>query len=174
MGDPGLPGTRRVRHSRLPEFPPRKLRVLSRSIKEEAHCPNGEVSPAALCLMSEVSMEVPWGMTVAGLTFRALSRSDFREVGMNIDKYICFLSLVALGSLAVSAECKPGYQSAKMVKVLAVSAGPSAPAQEESPQPNQSARLVRHRRQTVWAAHAARFRITGSERSGKPWGEISC
>ncbi|HVP53249.1 MAG TPA: hypothetical protein VMT05_14120 [Terriglobales bacterium] len=63
---------------------------------------------------------------------------------MNIDKYVCFLSLVALGSLAVSAECKPGYQSARVVKVLAVSAGPSAPvrADEESPQPAKGARLV--------------------------------
>ena len=56
----------------------------------------------------------------------------------------CFLSLVALGSLAASAECKPGYQSAKVVKVLAVSAGATVPAQaqEEFPQPSQSARLV--------------------------------
>ncbi len=61
-----------------------------------------------------------------------------------MNNYICFVSLLALGSLAVSAECKPGYQSAKVVKVLAVSAGASAPARadEESPQRAQSARLV--------------------------------
>jgi len=51
-----------------------------------------------------------------------------------MSKYIC---LLVLSSVMVSAECKPGYQSAKVVKVLAVSRGVSAPARadEEVSQP---------------------------------------
>jgi len=61
-----------------------------------------------------------------------------------MNKYFCLLSLVALGSLAGSAECKPGYQPAQVARVLGVSTGATAPAraEEESPQPAQSARLV--------------------------------
>jgi hypothetical protein len=73
-----------------------------------------------------------------------LGRSYYSEVGMN--KCICLLAVLALGSVAISAECKPGYQSAKVMKVLNVSPGAAAPARadEESPQPAaaQSARLV--------------------------------
>lgn len=61
-----------------------------------------------------------------------------------MNKYLCFLFVLGLCSLAVSAECKPGYESAKVAKVLAVSAGASAPtrADEESPQPAQRVRVV--------------------------------
>jgi len=63
-----------------------------------------------------------------------------------MNKYICLLMMFALSSVAVSAECKPGYQSAKVVRVLHVSPGVSAPARadEESPQrpAAPSARLV--------------------------------
>jgi len=45
-----------------------------------------------------------------------------------MNKYICLLMMFALSSVAVSAECKPGYQSAKVVRVLHVSPGVSAPA----------------------------------------------
>jgi len=53
-----------------------------------------------------------------------------------MNKYICLLIVFALSSVAVSAERKPGYQSAKVVKVVHVSPGVSAPAKadEESPQ----------------------------------------
>jgi hypothetical protein len=56
-----------------------------------------------------------------------------------MNKYICFLSVFALWTLSVSAECKAGYQSATVVKVLDVSPGASAPARADegqSPQPN--------------------------------------
>ncbi len=63
-----------------------------------------------------------------------------------MNKYICLLFVFALSSVAVSAECKPGYQSAKVAKVLNVSPGAAAPARadEESPQHSAapSARLV--------------------------------
>lgn len=65
-----------------------------------------------------------------------------------MNKYICLLFVFALSSVAVSAECKPGYQSAKVVKVLNVSPGTSAPAradqEDQSPQrpAAPSARLV--------------------------------
>jgi len=63
-----------------------------------------------------------------------------------MNQYIGLLFVFALSSLAVSAECKPGYQSAKVVKVLKVSPGAAAPARadEESPQrpAAPSARLV--------------------------------
>jgi len=53
-----------------------------------------------------------------------------------MNKYICLLFVFALSSIAVSAECKPGYQSAKVVKILRASPGATAPARvdEESPQ----------------------------------------
>ena len=63
-----------------------------------------------------------------------------------MNKYFCLLFGFALSSVLVSAQCKPGYQSAKVVKVLTVSAGVSAPvrADEESSQPSagRSAQLV--------------------------------
>jgi hypothetical protein len=63
-----------------------------------------------------------------------LVRSYRGEVGMK--KYIGLLIVFALSSVMISAECKPGYQSAKVVKVLHVSPGVAAPARadEDSPQ----------------------------------------
>jgi hypothetical protein len=59
-------------------------------------------------------------------------------------KYIWFLFVVPLCSLSVAAECGPGYQSAKIVKVLRASPGASTPARadEGSPRDAQNARLV--------------------------------
>jgi len=63
-----------------------------------------------------------------------------------MNKYVGLLFVLALSSGIVSAECKPGYQSAKVMKVLHVSPGVTAPARadEESPQnpAAPSARLV--------------------------------
>ncbi len=74
-----------------------------------------------------------------------------------MNKYICLLMMFALSSVAVSAECKPGYQSAKVVKVLHVSPGVSAPARadEESPQhvAAASARLV------IFSAHGQQYEL---------------
>jgi len=53
-----------------------------------------------------------------------------------VNKYICFVFVLALCPLSVSAECKPGYQSATVVKVLSVSSGPSAPAPADEKEPS--------------------------------------
>ena len=46
-----------------------------------------------------------------------------------MNKYIGLLIVFALSSVVVSTECKPGYQSAKVVKVLHVSPGVAARSQ---------------------------------------------
>ena len=62
-----------------------------------------------------------------------------------MNKYIGLLFVFALSSEAVSAECKPGYQSAKVAKVLNVSPGAAAqpgPTRNPRSPAAPSARLV--------------------------------
>jgi hypothetical protein len=63
-----------------------------------------------------------------------------------MNKYICWLAVLALGCVATSAECKPGYQSARVVKVFNVSPGAAAAARADEGSPQRpaapSARLV--------------------------------
>jgi len=71
-----------------------------------------------------------------------------------MNKYICFLSVVALCSLS-AAECSHGYESGKVLKVLKAPPGVSTPARadEERPSRTASAQFV------IFAAHGNQYSL---------------
>jgi hypothetical protein len=82
---------------------------------------------------------------------------------MNI--HICLLSLMVLGSL-VSAECKPGYQSATVVKVLSVSSGPSSPAPADEKEPSAKRNIRTSARLVIFGAGGMRYALRLPPRVG--------
>jgi hypothetical protein len=82
-----------------------------------------------------------------------------------MNKHICLLSLMVLGSL-VSAECKPGYQSATVVKVLSVSSGPSAPAPADEEEPSAKRSVRANARLVIFGTSSTRYGLRLPARVG--------
>jgi hypothetical protein len=74
-----------------------------------------------------------------------------------VNKYICFVVVLALYPSSVSSKCKPGYQSANVVKVLSVSPGASAPARVDEKEPSLNRKIRTSARFVIFDAGGKQY-----------------